>query len=86
LRTRQHRSSSQDKYPLDRMLWARHRLALTQEKSYDRCYAQGSEQAKMRQIKRQLTWILVTLSLLTGCQPLEDLGKLVDDLLKRFTG
>ncbi len=40
----------------------------------------------MRQIKRQLTWILVTLPLLTGCQPLEDLGKLVDDLLKRFTG
>ena len=40
----------------------------------------------MRHLKRQFTCILLTLPLLTGCQPLEDLGKLVDDLLKRFTG
>ena len=40
----------------------------------------------MRHLKRQFTWILFTLPLLTGCQPLEDLSKLVDDLLKRFTG
>jgi hypothetical protein len=40
----------------------------------------------VRYIKRHLPWVLVLMSTLTGCQPLEDLGKLVDDLLKRFTG
>jgi hypothetical protein len=43
------------------------------------------EQPKMRFIKRQLVWALVVLPLVTGCKPLEDLGKLIDDLLKRFT-
>lgn len=40
----------------------------------------------MLHIKHRLTWILVTLPVLTGCQPLDDLGKLVDDLLRRFIG
>jgi len=40
----------------------------------------------LKLIKRQLFWLLVVLPVLTGCEPLEDLGKLVDDLLKRFTG
>ncbi len=40
----------------------------------------------VKHIKRQLYWLLVGLPLLTGCQPLEDLEKLIEDLLKRFTG
>ena len=40
----------------------------------------------MKSIKRQLVWLLVMLPFLIGCDPVEDLGKLVDDLLKRFTG
>jgi hypothetical protein len=41
---------------------------------------------KLKLIKRQLLWILVVLPLITGCQPLEDLGKTIEDLIKRFTG
>jgi hypothetical protein len=41
---------------------------------------------KLKLIKRQLLWVLVLASLVTGCQPLEDLGKTIEDLLKRFTG
>jgi hypothetical protein len=41
---------------------------------------------KVRHVRRKLLWILVLTPILTGCQPIEDLGKLVDDLLKRFTG
>lgn len=39
----------------------------------------------MKSVKRQLLWVTVMLTLITGCKPLEDLGKIVDDLLKRFT-
>jgi hypothetical protein len=41
---------------------------------------------KVRHIKRRIVWILFLVPVLAGCQPLEDLGRLVDDLLKRFTG
>ena len=40
----------------------------------------------MRYIKRRVVWTFLLIPILTGCQPLRDLGKLVDDLLKRFTG
>jgi hypothetical protein len=40
----------------------------------------------MKFLKRQLIWILMVLPLLTGCQAFEDIGKVVDDLLKRVTG
>ena len=39
----------------------------------------------MKFVKRQLFWALVTLSLLTGCESLGDLGKGLGDLLKGFT-
>jgi hypothetical protein len=42
--------------------------------------------SQVEHIKRRIVWILFLVPALTGCQPLEDLGKLVDDLLKRFTG
>ena len=40
----------------------------------------------MKSIKRRLVWLLVMLPFVTGCDAVEDLGKIVDDLLKRFTG
>lgn len=40
----------------------------------------------MRHIKRPGLWIFFLIPMLPACQPLNDLGKLVDDLLKRFTG
>jgi hypothetical protein len=42
--------------------------------------------AEMKAIKQRIIWILVLVPLLTACQPLEDLGKTIEDLLKRFTG
>lgn len=36
-------------------------------------------------LKRKLLWTLATLSLLTGCGPLGDLGKGLADLFKGFT-
>jgi hypothetical protein len=41
---------------------------------------------QVRRIKQQFLWIFTLIPILTGCQPLGDLGKLVDDLLKRFRG
>jgi hypothetical protein len=41
--------------------------------------------AQVRHIKQQVLWIFALIPILSGCQPLGDLGKLVDDLLKRFT-
>ena len=40
----------------------------------------------MKSIKRRLVWLLVMLPFVIGCDAVEDLGKIVDDLLKRFTG
>ena len=40
----------------------------------------------MKSIKRRLVWLLVMAPFLIGCDAVEGLGKLVDDLLKRFTG
>ncbi len=40
----------------------------------------------MKFIRRQLIWILIVLPLVTGCGPLGDLGKIIDDLLKRVPG
>jgi hypothetical protein len=40
---------------------------------------------KMKSLKLQLLWTLLTLSLLTGCGPLEDLGKGLGDLFKGIT-
>jgi len=39
----------------------------------------------MKSLKRQLWWIIATLPLLTGCGSLEDLGKIIEDLLKKAT-
>ena len=39
----------------------------------------------VKSVKRQLFWALVTLSLLTGCESLGDLGKGLGDLFKGFT-
>ncbi len=36
----------------------------------------------MRYIRGQLLWVLVTLSLVGGCQPLEDVSKILGDLFK----
>jgi len=35
-------------------------------------------------LKRQLLWITVVLVALTGCSPVEDLGKAIGDLLKKL--
>jgi hypothetical protein len=40
----------------------------------------------VRHFRRRVLWILLLIPTLTGCQPLDDLGRLVDDFLKRFTG
>ena len=40
----------------------------------------------MKSFKRRLVWLLVMAPFLIACDAVEDLGKLVDDLLKRFTG
>jgi len=40
----------------------------------------------VRKLKQQILWIFVLVATLSGCQPLEDLGKAVEDLLKRATG
>ena len=39
----------------------------------------------MKSLKRRLFSAVVTLSLLSGCGPLEDLGKGLTDLFKGFT-
>ena len=39
----------------------------------------------MKFIKRQLIWIIIVLPALTGCGSLEDLGKIIDDMLGRFS-
>jgi len=39
----------------------------------------------VKSIKRQLFWALVTLSLLTGCESVGDLGKGLGDLFEGFT-
>jgi len=39
----------------------------------------------MKSVKRQLFWALVLFSLLTGCGPLEDLGKGLGDLFEGFS-
>ncbi len=39
----------------------------------------------MRYIRGQLLWVLVTLSLVGGCQPLEDVSKILGDLFKSIT-
>lgn len=36
-------------------------------------------------MKRQLIWVLLILSFLTGCESLGDLGKGLSDLFKGFT-
>jgi hypothetical protein len=40
----------------------------------------------MKAIKQRIIWVLMLVPLLTACQPLEDLGKTIEDLIKRFTG
>ena len=40
----------------------------------------------MKAVKQWIIWVWVLAPLLTACEPLEDVGKLIDDLLKRFTG
>jgi hypothetical protein len=53
---------------------------------YDEARRANSGVQKLKLIKRQLLWVLVVVPLVTSCQPLEDLGKTIEDLLKRFTG
>jgi hypothetical protein len=40
----------------------------------------------VRHVNHRVLSIFLLIPILTGCQPLNDLGKLVDDLLRRFTG
>lgn len=49
-------------------------------------FARRIRRPEVKSIKRRLVWLLVMLPFLTGCDAVEGLGKLVDDLLKRFTG
>lgn len=39
----------------------------------------------MRYIRGQLLWVLVTVSLVSGCQPLEDVSKILGELFKSIT-
>ena len=52
---------------------------------HDDGYKQHHGERKVKFIKRQLILALVTLSLLTGCESLGDLGKGLGDLFKGFT-
>jgi hypothetical protein len=67
-------------------LWGPLLFAPTSQLRYDQLSKNRPGVDKVRHVRRKLLWILVLTPTLTGCQPLEDLGKLVDDLLKRFTG
>lgn len=38
----------------------------------------------MRSVKRHIVWMLVALVSLSGCEPLQDLGDALGDLLRRI--
>jgi hypothetical protein len=61
-------------------------LAPSGQPRYNRLCRDRSGVRHVRDIKRRVLWTFVLIPILTGCQPLNDLGKLADDLLRRFTG
>lgn len=48
-------------------------------------YRKHQGELQVRYIRGQMLWVLVTLSLLGGCQPLEDVSKILGDLFKSIT-
>lgn len=72
--------------PPESLLWGPLLLAWPVRPCYDQARRGDMGAQKLTLIKRQLFWVLLLVSLLTACRPLEDLGKTVEDLLKRFTG
>jgi hypothetical protein len=63
------------------LVWGPPSLASPPIPCYDDC-----GRGQMKTIKQRIIWVLVVVPLLTACQPLKDLGKTIEDLLKRFTG
>ena len=61
-------------------------LVCTCQLRYDGSDKERPGVSQVKLIKRQVLWIFVLITILSGCQPLEDLGKVVEDLLKRVTG
>jgi hypothetical protein len=73
------------KWPPKRTLWGPLALASAAKMLYNYTHTDHIAEPTMRFVRRQMAWLLVVLPLLTGCQPLEDLEKLIEDLLKRVT-